>query len=77
MHIKTGKTTALRYLDVNASNVATSKELNCVPFPVQVIVINRCVISCIPVKHKLAVVQSTNSLLFLDDSQVTFLSSQK
>ena len=65
------------YLDVDASNIASPVELHLVPFFVQIVVVLWSVIPCIPVKHKLAIVQATYSFSLLDDSQVAFLKSTR
>jgi len=61
------------YLNVYSSHISSAIELNRMPLFVEFIVIKGCVVPSVPVKHKLAVVQTAHTFLLLDDSQVTFL----
>lgn len=63
----------LQYLDIYSGNMAPPKELDGVLLFVQLVVILGRIITSVPVKHKLPVVQPTDPTLLLHDSQVSFL----
>ena len=62
-----------QYLDIYSSNMAPPKKLDGVLLFVQLVVILGRIITSVPVKYKLPVVQPTDPTLLLHDSQVSFL----
>jgi len=61
------------YLDINAGDMSTAVELNVMFLLVDWIIVNTRVLAGVPVKHKLTVVQTTDSLLAPSDSEVALL----
>ena len=65
-----------KYLDIYSCNMAPPKELDGVLLFVQLVVILGRIITSVPVKHKLPVVQPADPTLLLHDSQVSFLTQK-
>ena len=61
------------HLDVDTSDVSAPKELYLMSLLIERVVVVASVLSRVPVKHKLAVVHSPDSLLLFDYAQVTLL----
>ena len=62
-----------QYLDIYSGNMSPPKELDGVLLFVQLVVILGRIVTSVPVKHKLSVVQPADPTLLLHDSQVSFL----
>ena len=60
----------LLYFDVDSGDSSAPEKLVVMLLVVQRIVVVGSVLTSVPVKHELAIVQTTDSLLFLDTSQI-------
>jgi len=73
---KTDRSSTALYLDINASDMPTSKELHMMFLLVDRVIVDARVFAGIPVKDKLSVIQTSDSLLASDNSQIPLLQLQ-